>query len=109
MSQPGEEWTDWVWKSITIDTNCREIIDNVVDMAHFFYVHYGFPIKFKNIFEGHVATQYYEGVGREDMRRAGAEEDRLRSETTPWRRTTGRPSWSTNSSTATPTSTSTRS
>ncbi|MGF7121813.1 3-ketosteroid 9alpha-monooxygenase subunit A [Rhodococcus sp. BE178] len=73
MSQPGEEWTDWVWKSITIDTNCREIIDNVVDMAHFFYVHYGFPIKFKNIFEGHVATQYYEGVGREDMRRAGAE------------------------------------
>ncbi|RDI16687.1 3-ketosteroid 9alpha-monooxygenase subunit A [Rhodococcus sp. AG1013] len=73
MSQPGEEWTDWVWKSITIDTNCREIIDNVVDMAHFFYVHYGFPIKFKNIFEGHVATQYYEGVGREDMKRPASE------------------------------------
>ncbi|WP_430334700.1 Rieske 2Fe-2S domain-containing protein [Rhodococcus sp. ACT016] len=70
MSQPGEEWTDWVWKQITIDTNCREIIDNVVDMAHFFYVHYGFPIKFKNIFEGHIATQYYEGVGRDDMVRA---------------------------------------
>ncbi len=61
------EWTDWVWKQITIDTNCREIIDNVVDMAHFFYVHYGFPIKFKNIFEGHVATQYMESVGREDV------------------------------------------
>ncbi|MFM1729919.1 Rieske 2Fe-2S domain-containing protein [Prescottella soli] len=70
MSQPGEEWTDWVWKQITIDTNCREIIDNVVDMAHFFYVHYGFPIKFKNVFEGHIATQYYEGVGRDDMVRA---------------------------------------
>ncbi|ORL84440.1 3-ketosteroid-9-alpha-hydroxylase, partial [Prescottella equi] len=69
MTAPGEEWTDWVWKQITIDTNCREIIDNVVDMAHFFYVHYGFPIKFKNIFEGHIATQYYEGVGREDMAR----------------------------------------
>ncbi len=27
------------------------------------------PIKFKNIFEGHIATQYYEGVGREDMAR----------------------------------------
>ncbi|MCL2534797.1 MAG: 3-ketosteroid-9-alpha-hydroxylase subunit A [Nocardiaceae bacterium] len=72
MSQPGEEWTDWVWKQITIDTNCREIIDNVVDMAHFFYVHYGFPIKFKNVFEGHIATQYYEGVGRDDMVRASS-------------------------------------
>ncbi len=69
MTAPGEEWTDWVWKQITIDTNCREIIDNVVDMAHFFYVHYGFPIKFENIFEGHIATQFHEGVGREDMAR----------------------------------------
>ncbi|MGW6378885.1 Rieske 2Fe-2S domain-containing protein [Rhodococcus sp. NPDC055112] len=67
MCPEGTEWTDWVWKSIVIDTNCREIIDNVVDMAHFFYVHYSFPTYFKNIFEGHVAIQEYEGVGREDI------------------------------------------
>jgi phenylpropionate dioxygenase-like ring-hydroxylating dioxygenase large terminal subunit len=41
-------------------------VDNVVDMAHFFYVHYSLPTYFKNVFEGHVATQYQETVPRED-------------------------------------------
>ena len=45
-------------RSIIPTRHCREIIDNVVDMAHFFYVHYAFPTYFKNVFEGHVATQY---------------------------------------------------
>jgi 3-ketosteroid 9alpha-monooxygenase subunit A len=27
-------------------------------MAHFFYIHYAFPTYFKNVFEGHIATQY---------------------------------------------------
>ncbi|GAA4474613.1 Rieske 2Fe-2S domain-containing protein [Rhodococcus olei] len=67
MRTDDAEWTDWQWKSIVIDTNCREIIDNVVDMAHFFYVHYSFPTYFKNIFEGHVAIQEQAGVGREDI------------------------------------------
>ncbi|MDF1604106.1 Rieske 2Fe-2S domain-containing protein [Nocardioides sp. YIM 152315] len=63
------EWTDWVWYSTTIEgANCREIVDNVVDMAHFFYVHYSFPTYFSNVFEGHTATQYMKGVGREDIR-----------------------------------------
>ena len=35
----SEEWTDWHWYTTVVDTNCREIIDNVVDMAHFFYIH----------------------------------------------------------------------
>jgi phenylpropionate dioxygenase-like ring-hydroxylating dioxygenase large terminal subunit len=62
------EWTDWTWKSLLVEnSNCREIIDNVVDMAHFFYVHYSFPRYFKNVFEGHVATQYMESTAREDM------------------------------------------
>jgi 3-ketosteroid 9alpha-monooxygenase subunit A len=62
------EWTDWVWYTTTIEgANCREIVDNVVDMAHFFYVHYSFPTYFKNIFEGPVATQFMEGEGREDV------------------------------------------
>ena len=28
------------------------MIDNVVDMAHFFYVHFAFPTSFRNVFEG---------------------------------------------------------
>ena len=66
------EWTDWVWYTTVIEgANCREIVDNVVDMAHFFYVHYSFPTYFKNVFEGHTATQFMNGVGREDLVRPG--------------------------------------
>ncbi|MEV5647345.1 Rieske 2Fe-2S domain-containing protein [Nocardia sp. NPDC052254] len=64
----SDEWTDWVWYETTVDTNCREVIDNVVDMAHFFYVHFSFPTFFKNVFEGHVATQYMRGEARTDLR-----------------------------------------
>ncbi|MGW2341397.1 Rieske 2Fe-2S domain-containing protein [Streptomyces sp. NPDC001661] len=70
----SDEWTDWSWYSVRIEgSNCREIVDNVVDMAHFFYVHYSFPTQFRNIFEGHTATQFMKGVGREDVRRPQAE------------------------------------
>ncbi|MEU6581008.1 Rieske 2Fe-2S domain-containing protein [Nocardia sp. NPDC046763] len=62
-----DEWTDWTWNSMIVDANCREVVDNVVDMAHFFYVHYGFPTFFKNVFEGHTASQYMTSVSREDM------------------------------------------
>jgi 3-ketosteroid 9alpha-monooxygenase subunit A len=63
---PG--WTDWRWYSTVIEgANCREIVDNVVDMAHFFYVHYSFPTYFKNVFEGTTAHQYMNGDGREDV------------------------------------------
>ncbi|WP_326601289.1 Rieske 2Fe-2S domain-containing protein [Rhodococcus sp. PD04] len=64
----SDEWTDWVWYTTEVDTNCREIIDNIVDMAHFFYVHYSFPVYFKNVFEGHVASQFMRGQAREDTR-----------------------------------------
>jgi 3-ketosteroid 9alpha-monooxygenase subunit A len=38
----NDEWTDWSWNSVVIEgSNCREIIDNVADMAHFFYIHPG--------------------------------------------------------------------
>ncbi|MDO3014678.1 Rieske 2Fe-2S domain-containing protein [Mycobacteroides abscessus subsp. abscessus] len=53
----SDDWTEWRWYTMTVDANCREIIDNVVDMAHFYYVHGGLPTQFINIFEGHVATQ----------------------------------------------------
>ena len=63
----SDEWTDWHWYTTVVNVNCREIIDNVVDMAHFFYIHGAVPSHFKNIFEGQVATQYMNGGGREDM------------------------------------------
>jgi 3-ketosteroid 9alpha-monooxygenase subunit A len=75
----SDEWTDWTWETLTIDNaNCREIIDNVVDMAHFFYIHFAFPTYFKNVFEGHIATQYMNSRGRPDMAGGGyAGEDML--------------------------------
>ena len=61
------EWTDWEWNRLEISgSNCMEIVDNVVDMAHFFYIHYAFPTYFKNVFEGQTATQYLNTKGRAD-------------------------------------------
>lgn len=63
-----DQWTDWTWNRIVIQgSNCREIIDNVVDMAHFFYVHYALPDYFKNVFEGETAAQYMNSRGRPDI------------------------------------------
>ena len=79
------EWTDWTWKVIDVpDAHCREIIDNVVDMAHFFYIHFAFPTNFRNVFEGHMATQFMESTGRPDMAGEGyGDEDLvLKSEAT---------------------------
>ncbi|WP_394618394.1 Rieske 2Fe-2S domain-containing protein [Lentzea sp. JNUCC 0626] len=64
----SNEWSNWTWDSVVIDNaNCREIIDNVVDMAHFFYIHFAFPTYFKNVMEGHVAAQYLTTRGRPDV------------------------------------------
>ncbi|HLV74807.1 MAG TPA: Rieske 2Fe-2S domain-containing protein [Vulgatibacteraceae bacterium] len=63
-----DDWTDWRWNETIVHTNAREVIDNVVDMAHFFYIHKSFPTYFKNIFEGHTATQIMKGRARDDAR-----------------------------------------
>jgi 3-ketosteroid 9alpha-monooxygenase subunit A len=64
----SDEWTDFTWETLDIpNAHCREIIDNVVDMAHFFYIHYAYPKYFKNVFEGHIASQYMNSTGRPDM------------------------------------------
>jgi 3-ketosteroid 9alpha-monooxygenase subunit A len=63
----SDEWTDWHWYTTIVNANCREIVDNVVDMAHFFYVHGSMPTHFKNIFEGHIATQYMNSGARPDI------------------------------------------
>jgi 3-ketosteroid 9alpha-monooxygenase subunit A len=60
------EWTDWTWDSIPVNgIHCREVVDNMVDMAHFYYIHKGLPTYFKNVFEGHLCTQYYAGTNFE--------------------------------------------
>ncbi|MDT4935632.1 MAG: 3-ketosteroid 9alpha-monooxygenase subunit [Pseudonocardiales bacterium] len=80
----SDEWSDWVWNTIVIEgSNCREIIDNMSDMAHFYYIHFAFPTYFKNIFEGHIATQYLDSRGRPDVGSGSnysGEDNMLRSE-----------------------------
>jgi 3-ketosteroid 9alpha-monooxygenase subunit A len=78
------EYTPWSWHVTEIEgSNCRELIDNVADMAHFYYVHFSFPTSFRNVFEGHKATQYMESKGRPDKSEGyGNAELFLRSEAT---------------------------
>lgn len=70
VRDPG--WTEWSWRSELIGSNCREIVDNIVDMAHFYYIHFGFPTYFKNVFEGQVASQYLRTIGRPDVHLGGS-------------------------------------
>ncbi|MFI8951037.1 Rieske 2Fe-2S domain-containing protein [Streptomyces sp. NPDC053750] len=77
----ADQWSDWTWKTLLVEgSNCREIVDNVVDMAHFYYVHYAFPEYFKNVFDGHIATQYMESSPRGDMELGTLSAGRLRSD-----------------------------
>jgi 3-ketosteroid 9alpha-monooxygenase subunit A len=84
VGDPG--WTSWTWDSVLVEgANCREVVDNVVDMAHFFYIHFAFPTYFKNVLEGHIATQYLRTRSRADIATgsnyaSGGEETTLRSE-----------------------------
>jgi 3-ketosteroid 9alpha-monooxygenase subunit A len=62
------EWSHWTWDSVLVEgANCREVVDNVVDMAHFFYIHFAFPTYFKNVLEGHMASQYLRTRARPDI------------------------------------------
>jgi 3-ketosteroid 9alpha-monooxygenase subunit A len=63
----SDEWSGWTWDTLEVDANCREVIDNVVDMAHFFYIHFAFPTYFRNVFEGHIASQYLDTRSRADI------------------------------------------
>jgi 3-ketosteroid 9alpha-monooxygenase subunit A len=64
----SDAWSDWTWNSLLVENaNCREIIDNNVDMAHFFYIHFAYPTFFKNVMEGHVASQVMSSKARPDV------------------------------------------
>lgn len=55
------QWTDWSMAQMTINTHCRELIDNMADFAHFAPVH-GSPVaSFKNIVDGHTFSQILQG------------------------------------------------
>lgn len=55
------EWTDWNMHKFTIHSNCRELVDNMADMAHFGPVHYSKVNNFRNIQDGHRFIQYMDG------------------------------------------------
>jgi 3-ketosteroid 9alpha-monooxygenase subunit A len=69
----SDEWSAWTWDALEVTANCREVIDNVVDMAHFFYIHYAFPTYFRNVFEGHIASQYLNTRSRPDIEAEAAQ------------------------------------
>ncbi|WP_321795781.1 Rieske 2Fe-2S domain-containing protein [Burkholderia sp. BCC1988] len=55
------EWTPWAVRKMTIHTNCRELVDNLADVAHFGPVH-GSPANyFCNTFVGHTGYQMFRG------------------------------------------------
>jgi 3-ketosteroid 9alpha-monooxygenase subunit A len=59
----ADDWSDWVIEENIIHINCRELIDNMSDKAHFITVHgLKAPDLFKNIFEGHRLTQIMNAV-----------------------------------------------
>ena len=62
----AEDWSDWVIEENVIHINCRELIDNMSDKAHFITVHgLKAPSLFKNIFEGHKLTQIMNALNYE--------------------------------------------
>jgi 3-ketosteroid 9alpha-monooxygenase subunit A len=76
-----DEWSKWSWNTLLIEgANCREVIDNVVDMAHFFYIHFAFPTYFKNVLEGHVAAQYLVSKSRPDVLNGSNYQTELKSD-----------------------------
>jgi 3-ketosteroid 9alpha-monooxygenase subunit A len=56
------DWTDWKMTKIPIHSNCRELVDNMADVAHFGPVHYTRCItEFRNVQDGHIFKQYLSG------------------------------------------------
>jgi 3-ketosteroid 9alpha-monooxygenase subunit A len=57
----SDEWSDWRIELFHIETNCRELIDNMADIGHFGPVHANHIDTFKNISEGHIYEQVQTG------------------------------------------------
>lgn len=61
VGDPG--WTPWKHGRLVMKTHSREILENVVDVAHFAPVHKNVPAQFTNEFVGHRAIQHSIGHG----------------------------------------------
>lgn len=59
----SEEWSDWVIKHMEIQTNARELVDNMADKAHFGPVHAAEGYDYKNTFHKHICVQDMYGKG----------------------------------------------
>ena len=57
----SDEWSDWEVALIPIETNCRELVDNMADKAHFGPVHSSEALFFENTFHKHICVQRMEG------------------------------------------------
>jgi len=57
----SDQWSPWSIDIMTIETNCRELVDNMADVAHFVPVHANSIDSFKNISDGHVFVQAQTG------------------------------------------------
>lgn len=55
------DWSEWEVVLIPIHTNCRELVDNMADKAHFGPVHASAAMKFENTFDRHICVQRMEG------------------------------------------------
>lgn len=58
----SDEWTYWEHSLVHIKTHSREIVENVVDIAHFAPVHGTIVEEFSNEFIDHMAIQYNSGI-----------------------------------------------
>ncbi len=56
------EWTPWSSSVMEVKTHPKEIVENVVDKAHFPRVHRTEVVSFENEFDGHIATQKTHGI-----------------------------------------------
>lgn len=64
MSEVGDAaWTGWKHGRLVMKTHSREILENVVDVAHFAPVHKNVPNQFTNQFVEHRAIQHSIGHG----------------------------------------------
>jgi len=66
-------WSGWRHTCLEIPTHSREIVENVVDVAHFVPVHATDAQRFENEFRDHLAIQRSGGVGAEHNRYPGTD------------------------------------
>ena len=57
----SDDWTDWVMNQVPIKSHCRELVDNMADMAHFGPVHNSTLRSFRNEQRVHKFIQYMVG------------------------------------------------